>query len=213
MAVVTPKAAGFPVVTLLVAAGGLALMVLPDAAALFVYDRDRVLAGEVWRLATGHAVHFSWSHAGWNLAVFSVVGVWLERRDRARYSWLIALTALVSGLWFLVALPDMARYGGLSGLVSAMVVYLGLTETRQPGPARAIWAIILLLLAAKIGYENLIGQAVFAAPDAIPFQVVPAAHIVGAVIAVILFLASRPPRSVPVTALAAAVAPDGAAAR
>ncbi|MBE9556287.1 MAG: rhombosortase [Proteobacteria bacterium] len=184
MAVVAPKAAGFPVVTLLVAAGGLALMLLPDIAHMLVYDRERVLAGEVWRLATGHAVHFSWSHAAWNLTVFSVVGVWLERRDGARYLWLIAVMALASGLWFLTVLPDMARYGGLSGLISAMVVYLALTELRQPGPTRAIWATILLLFVAKLVYELLSGQAIFVAPDAIPFQVAPAAHIVGAVVAI-----------------------------
>lgn len=184
--VAAPKAK-FPAVTALLAAGGLALALLPDATHLLVYDRERVLAGEVWRLVTGHAVHLSWTHAGYNLALFSVAGAWLERRDRARYLWLIALTALAGGLWFLTALPDMARYGGLSGVVSAMVVYLSLTQMRQPGPARALWATILLLFAAKLTYELLTRQPLFAAPDAIPFTVVPAAHIVGAVVSLMLF--------------------------
>lgn len=191
MAAVASDRAGFPVVTLLVAAGGLALTLLPDAAHWLVYDRERVLGGEIWRLVTGHAVHFSWSHAAYNLVMFAVAGVWLERRNRPLYGWLIGLTALVSSLWFLIAQPEMARYGGLSGVVSAMVVYLGLTEMRQPGPARAIWAAILLLFLAKVGYELLIGQALFAAPDTIPFQVVPAAHIVGALTAAVLFHGSR----------------------
>lgn len=191
MAVVATSKAGFPVVTLLVAAGGLALTLSPDAAHWLVYDRQRVLAGEIWRLVTGHAVHFSWSHAAYNLVMFSVAGVWLERRNRPLYGWLIGLTALASGLWFLVFMPDMARYGGLSGVVSAMVVYLALTEMRQPGPARALWVAILLLFAAKVGYEILIGQTLFAAPDTIPFQVVPAAHIVGALTAAVLFHGSR----------------------
>lgn len=181
--------AGFPAVTLLVAAGGLALTLLPDTTHLLIYDRERVLAGEVWRLATGHAVHLSWTHAAWNLMAFSVVGAWLERRYRVPYLWLIALTPLVCGPYFLIALPDMARYGGLSGLVSAGVVYLGLTEMRQPGPVRAIWATILLLFAAKVGYELQIGQPLFAASDATSFTVAPAAHIVGAAVAVMLFLA------------------------
>ena len=56
MAVAAPKAgfpavaatkAGFPAVTALVVAVGLALALLPDAAALLAYDRERVLAGEV----------------------------------------------------------------------------------------------------------------------------------------------------------------------
>ena len=145
---------------------------------------------------TGHAVHFSWTHAGYNLALFSVAGVWLEGRDRARYLWLIALTALAGSLYFLVALPDMARYAGLSGVVSALVVYLSLTGMRQGGPDRALWAAALLLLAAKIGNELLTGQTLFATPTAIPFEVVPAAHIIGAAVAVVMFISPqqrRPP--------------------
>lgn len=188
MAAAPDRKAGFPAVTVLAAAAGLALALLPDAAALLVYDRDRVLNGDIWRLATGHAVHFSWSHAAWNLALFSVAGGWLERRDRARYLWLLALTVLASGLYFLIGLPEMARYGGLSGLISAVVVSLCLTGMRNGGPARAIWAAILLLFVAKVGYEILVGQVLFAAPGATPFQVAPAAHIIGAAAATTLYL-------------------------
>jgi rhomboid family GlyGly-CTERM serine protease len=171
---------------------GLALALLPEAADVLAYDRERILAGEVWRLATGHAVHFSWTHAGYNLALFSVAGAWLERRDRALCAWLIVLTALASSLYFLVALPDMARYAGLSGVVSAMVVHLGLTQMRQPGPARDLWATILLLLAAKVAHEILIGKPLFATQDATLFQVAPAAHIIGAVVAVLPLMAVFP---------------------
>ena len=185
------RKAVFPAVTALMAAGGLVLAMLPDAAALLVYDRERVLAGEIWRLITGHAVHLSWTHAGWNLILFAVAGAWLERRDRARYLWLIALTALASSLWFLIFMPDMARYAGLSGVVSAMAVYLCLQELRRDGPVRLVWATILLLFAAKIGYEILIGQAIFATPGATSFEVAPAAHIIGAVVAVVVFFVPR----------------------
>lgn len=177
--------ARFPVVTVAVAAGSLALFLLPGAADLFVYDRARVLDGEIWRLVTGHAVHFSPSHAGWNIALFAVAGAWLERAHRARYLWLIGVTVLASSLWFLAAMPEMTRYGGLSGVVSAMVVFLSLSEMRRGGFARAIWVTILLLFAAKIGYEIVIGAALFAAPGATPFQVAPAAHIIGAAVAVV----------------------------
>ncbi|MDH5558424.1 MAG: rhombosortase [Alphaproteobacteria bacterium] len=189
MAAVVSDRAGFPVVTLLVAAGGLALMALPGLSHWLVYDREHVLAGEVWRLVTGHAVHFSWSHAGWNLALFSLAGVWLERHARVPYLWLISCTALAGGLCFLVFMPDMARYGGLSGVVSAMVVYLALIEMRQPGPTRMLWGAILLLFAAKVGYELLVGRALFAAPGATPFEVAPVAHIIGAAVAAALFFA------------------------
>ena len=184
MAVAAPNTnAGFPVITVLVAAGSLALFLLPDVAHWLIYDRNRVLAGEVWRLVTGHAVHLSMSHALYNIVLFSVAGIWLERRNGLRYAWLIGLTALVGSLYFLIFMPEMAFYGGLSGVISAAVVYLCLQEMRQGGFARAVWATILLLFLAKVGYEILIGQTVFATPDATPFEVVPAIHIIGAVVA------------------------------
>ncbi|MCK5274681.1 MAG: rhombosortase [Alphaproteobacteria bacterium] len=175
--------AGFPVITVLVAAGSLALFLLPDVAHWLIYDRNRVLAGEAWRLITGHAVHFSKSHALYNVVLFSVAGISLERRNGLRFAWLIGLTALVGSLYFLIFMPEMARYGGLSGVASAAVVYLCLQEMRQGGFVRAVWATILLLFLAKVGYEILIGQTVFATPDATPFEVVPTIHIIGAVVA------------------------------
>jgi rhomboid family GlyGly-CTERM serine protease len=171
----------------MVAVGSLLLFFLTDSARLFVYDRDRVLAGEFWRLITGHAVHFSWSHLGYNLALFAVTGWWLEYRDRLQFVWLLTLTVLVSGLYFLVIMPDMAIYGGLSGLVSATVVYLSLCEIRYNRDTRLIWALILLLFAGKVGFELFTGDAVFVSPDITPFRVVPAVHIIGGLVAVMLF--------------------------
>lgn len=197
------RKAAFPVITVVVVTGSLAVFLLPDAAHWFIYDRDRVLEGQVWRLVTAHAVHFSQSHAAYNLVLVSVVGAWLEQRNRPRYAVLIGLTAVASGLYFLIFMPGMARYGGLSGVVSAAVVYLSLREIRHGRFARAIWVTVLLLFAAKVCYETLIGQAIFTATDAIPFEVVPSAHVIGAVVAIALscspvkpFPRSRPCRVV-----------------
>jgi len=177
----------FPVITVLVVAGSLAVFLLPDAAPWFVFDRERVLAGQAWRLVTGHAVHFSTSHALFNIFMFTVVGSWLERRNRPRYVWLIGLTTLAGSLYFMAFMPQMARYGGLSGLVSAAIVYLCLREMRQGGFGGMVWVGILLLFAAKVCYEITVGQGVFASPSAIPFEVVPAVHITGAIVAVCQF--------------------------
>lgn len=180
-----------PAVTIVLAAGSLALFMMPGLAELLVYDRERVLSGEVWRLLTGHAVHFSPSHLGFDLLVLTAAGAWLEQRDRRRYLLLLGLAAVASGLVFLAFMPEMARYGGLSGLASAAVVFLSLGEIRRAAPSRPLWVAVLLLFAAKTGYEIAIGRAVFAAPGATPFAVVPAAHLAGAAIAVTLSFAHR----------------------
>ena len=179
-----------PFVTLLVGVGSLLIFLLPDAAHLLVYDRERVLAGEVWRLVSGHAVHFSWSHLGYNLALLMTAGWWLERQGSAGYVLLVALTALVAGLFFICLMPGMVRYGGLSGLVSAIVVYLSL-HGMYYWHARPVWGVMLLLFAAKTGYEILVEESLFAAPGSAPFEVVPAVHIIGALVAVVLFYAFR----------------------
>ena len=149
-----------------------------------------MLTGEIWRLVTGHAVHFSWSHAAYNVALFSVTGGWIEIQNRSQYLWLITLTVLVSGLYFLIMMPDMARYGGLSGLVSAIVVYLSLYGIRYYRHARLIWYAILLLFAVKVSYQIMIRGSIFVSQEIIPFEVVPSVHIAGGLIVAILFYTS-----------------------
>lgn len=187
----TRRSSLFPAATVLVALSSLLLFSLPQGARLFVYDRQLVLAGEIGRLLTGHLVHFSASHLLYNLAVFMVTGCWIERHGRGRFVLLMALTVAACGLYFLVAAPRMTAYGGLSGLVSACVVYLALQEMSHSRRDRALWAAILLLYTAKVAWEFMTGTAIFAAAEATPFRVVPAVHLIGGLCAATLFYATR----------------------
>jgi len=182
---------GSPAITLIVVLGSLAFFLVPELTFWTVYDRVQLLHGDIWRLITGHLVHFSWSHLVFNLGVFAVAGYLLERRHRDAYLWLIILTTLTSSLYFLLFIPDMTRYGGLSGLVSAMVVYLSLSEIRAKVGPYYIWVLILVLFLFKVGYEVFSGDAVFASGGDSDFVVVPAAHIIGAVIAVLIYIYSE----------------------
>ena len=178
-----------PGITLLVVLGSLVFYLIPETTTWVVYDRDQLLHGDIWRLFTGHLVHFSWRHLFFNLGVFAVLGYLLELHyNRGLFLWLIALTALISSLYFLLFIPEMSKYGGLSGLVSAAVVYLSLCEIRTKARFNMIWVVILVLFLAKVGYELFIGEAIFASGDNLDFMVVPSAHIVGAVLAVIIFI-------------------------
>lgn len=177
----------FPVFTFLLVTGSLCLFLLPERAHLFVYDRNRVLTGDIWRLFTGHLVHFSWSHIAYNIVLLAFAGSWLERMNRSQYLWLVTLTVMASSLYFLIMLPDQERYGGLSGLASATVVYLSLYEIRYRRNARLIWYAVLILFAVKVGYEIMLREAIFASPDSIPFEVVPSVHVAGGLIAAIMF--------------------------
>jgi hypothetical protein len=140
---------GAIVVTAIAAEAGVPLLAAPLAEAL---DWQPALGlHEPWRLWTAAWVHWSGAHLGVNLAGVAVVGAvgWRARAGTATAAaWFVAwpltqalMAAVGAGL--LVAMP---HYGGLSGVLHAGVVVLGLAlawprtvvRTRQrPGAGRA----------------------------------------------------------------------------
>jgi rhomboid family GlyGly-CTERM serine protease len=125
----------------------------PGLAALLVYDRSAILGGELWRLVTGHWVHFSASHLACDAVVFGVSGWLIESRGYRFFPALCAVAASAIGLAMLAALPDMAQYGGLSGVAMASTVYLALHGRREAAPWRWIFAGILALSIGKLLYD------------------------------------------------------------
>ncbi len=131
----------------------LALLYLLAGAApeALVFSRERVLAGEYWRLVSGHLVHSGPAHLGWNLAALLVVGSLLEQRIGARW-WaaLAAGMAAIDGL--LLCWPALDAYCGLSGVLNTLLAVLLLDHLREP-VARP-WALATLLgMTVKIGVE------------------------------------------------------------
>ena len=123
---------------------------LPATHGALLYDRDAILRGELWRLWTGHWVHFSASHLGWNLVVLLAAGILLERERPGRLLHYTLLTAPLTGAAFLILTPTMHTYGGLSGLATGVVTLLALVRiTDEPGE-RLRWVAVLGLLFAKI---------------------------------------------------------------
>lgn len=107
----------------IVALSGFAVAWPPLRAAL-VYQRDAIAQGEVWRVWTGHMVHFGWPHYLADGALFSVIGWFFERDHRGfgRLSLLVLPVAVSAALfWFD---PGMRIYGGLSGLNVGLLVFL-----------------------------------------------------------------------------------------
>jgi rhomboid family GlyGly-CTERM serine protease len=159
------------VVALLVAAA-------PAAQEALRFDRADILAGEAWRLGTGSFVHFGGSHLAWNLAVVLVAGAWAEAVAPARVRLFWVSAPWVVGAVLLAGDPALARFGGLSGLATGLVVLLALGWLRGAGPARWAGAALLVLAAAKVGAEaaGFAGFARFADPT---IRGVPLAHVAG----------------------------------
>ena len=165
-------------------------------------DRTALEAGEVWRLWSGHWVHFSASHLLWNLAVLLAAGAWLERvRPGLLLRHTLVAAPLIS-LAILAAEPGLQTYGGLSGLATGVVVLLGLHQLRTPGTPRALWIGVLALVALKSASDFASPTAWFAHYAAPGIRTSSTAHAAGALVALVHFGASHlRPGQLPVTQL------------
>lgn len=163
------------------------------------YDRAAVLAGEVWRLVTGHLVHADAMHLGWNLLGVLIVG-YLFARDYTWPQWLLVLgtSTVAINLGFLLLERDLGWYVGFSGVLHGCMA-AGLVAWLRGRRDAATW-IVAALFAAKLGWEQAIGPLPFTAAS-LSLPVVYEAHSYGAVgglLAGLALAARRPPRPAPV---------------
>lgn len=153
---------------------------VPALAAPLLYQRREIFAGEFWRVATGHFVHFGASHLAWNALVVLVAGSWVETLapGRVRCYWATAPFAIGGAL--LALDPALAAYGGLSGVGTGLVVLLG-TELWRRGGRDRTWAAALFGLTALklLADARGLGGVVHYADETI--RTVPLAHAAGAI--------------------------------
>ena len=160
------------------------LAIVPGSGEALEYDRARVAAGELWRLATAQAVHWTPRMALADLGTLLLLGAWLERNGERRRM----LLATLLGAGFAIAgvallLPHLALYRGSSASASALFVLTALAVLRHPPRrgSRALALLALSLFAAKLAWEALTGLPLFAAPLPSGVAVVPLAHLLGGV--------------------------------
>lgn len=195
-----PRPAPFPGLTLGLAALAVGLHFMPGAAAALAFERRAVAAGELWRLVTAHWVHWSTDHLLWDVGTFVALGVACERRSRARLAACLLGALPAIGVVVGWGLPHLASYGGLSGLDCALFALLGAEvwrEQRRAGSraASVLAAALGLALALKVGVEWTTGGTVFVANLGPGVSPVPAAHLAGAAVGVLVpwLAASAPP--------------------
>ncbi|MHC4547135.1 MAG: rhombosortase [Planctomycetota bacterium] len=139
------------------------------------YEREAILDGEVWRCLTGHLVHAGWTHLGVNLFVAAVILAVLGRYLRPLAAPLLICLAGVSG-GLLAFAPGIAWYVGLSGVLHGLLgcgaLRAGLRKRQR------IWLAVVLLLAAKVAWEQIRGPH-GGLEDLIGARVVVAAHLAG----------------------------------
>jgi rhomboid family GlyGly-CTERM serine protease len=167
-----------PWLTVAVACAVVVLHLLPSAAAWLQFDRTALAGGELWRLLTGHLVHFGGNHLAWDVAVFVALGFACERQSRTRCVLALAFAAatITPAVWLVQ--PQFTLYRGLSGLDCALFGLLAASLLRYRRPfATALGLIALAGFAAKCLFELTTAQTVFAAGTG--YAPVPLAHLVG----------------------------------
>lgn len=105
---------------------------MPSAAVaeLLEFDRHAILAGEIWRLWTGHLIHYSARHALFDYATALAAGaVVLPVLGWRRLCLDLALAAPLIGIGLLLTAPQCLHYRGASGIAVLLLVLA----------ARALW--------------------------------------------------------------------------
>jgi rhomboid family GlyGly-CTERM serine protease len=175
----------------------LLLFALPAVLLAFAQARqglfllERSASGELWRLWSGHWVHFSASHLGWNLAVILVVGAWLEHLRPGLLLRHALLAAPLLSIALLAFEPNLRVYGGLSGLATGVVVLLALHQLRTPDSVRLLWAGVLALVAVKAFSDTSHASPWLARYEQTGVRTSAFAHAAGAISATLHYLTER----------------------
>jgi rhomboid family GlyGly-CTERM serine protease len=166
----------------------------PGAVPVLRYERSAVLAGEAWRLVTGHLVHADLVHLGWNVLGVLIVA-FLFARDYSWRAWLVILlvSTVTTDLGFLLLEPQLEWYVGFSGVLHGLMA-AGLVAWLRTSRDAITW-LVTGLFAAKLAWEHFAGPLPFTAAS-LELPVVHEAHTYGAIGGVLagLWLTRRTPR-------------------
>jgi membrane associated rhomboid family serine protease len=202
-----PRALAEVALTLLVVASAFWVSVAPGVGAQLEYQRGAAGAELLLRGLSGHLVHVGWGHLGWNLLGFLVLGALCERGGRRGFVWATALSAAAIPLALYLVEPGIARYCGLSGLVSAL---FGILATRAiASHARSGHRALALLTATvaigfawRLGWIWIRGDLWLLESTGFQLTPVPLSHAIGLGIGVLVesIESLRGPRSNPALA-------------
>ncbi len=85
----------FPYLSVIMTAFAVFLFSFNDAGSSLQYDRTAIASGELWRIITGHWVHWSFDHFLWCVITFVTLGAICERQSRAGFILSVTLSATI----------------------------------------------------------------------------------------------------------------------
>jgi rhomboid family GlyGly-CTERM serine protease len=175
---------GWPILSLALGLPALAISLRPGVALSVLGWAPALAWEEPWRWWSAAWVHLSPRHLMANLAgllLVALLGLAVRAGWRAAAAWALAWP-LTHGL--LLMQPELARYGGLSGVLHAGVAVAALQLWRQAGPGEAGRGArrLALALGAGLGVKLLMEAPWAGAVQAVAgwdIPVAPGAHLAG----------------------------------
>jgi rhomboid family GlyGly-CTERM serine protease len=167
------------------AVGGICLLLAcacESEAGMLAWERAGLQNGELWRLWTGHLVHFSVSQALADTLALVAMGLYAEPLvGSRRFALILACAADLLSLGMMVLAPGLGEYRGVSALATLAAVLAGVLAWRRHPESRPVLGCAALALAAKTLWEMGAHTAAFTdLPDgvAVAWQ----AHLLGALL-------------------------------
>ena len=162
-----------------------------------LYDRAAIIQGEWWRVWTGHLVHFGWPHFTADTGLFLILGYMLVGQPVRRFLVILfLLPAVISAAVYFFA-PTMSRYGGLSAVDLALLLFVA-GQGWQHNWKDWFWPAVLCIYVGEIIFESTLshgqggGMIRFDDPQ---IHVATSAHIAAAGCAVLMLAAGLGKRS------------------
>jgi len=137
------------------AAIAIALEFSPSGRSLFIYDRSLVGQGELWRLWTGHLVHFGWAHCAVDTGLFLILS-WLFRQASVLWTSLLLVLPPAISTALYVFDQGMRQYGGLSAVNLGLLAFLA-CQGWQRDWFDWFWPTVLILYVAELCLEQAYG--------------------------------------------------------
>jgi rhomboid family GlyGly-CTERM serine protease len=158
----------------------------PQSSQWFMYDRQLIEAGQVWRLFTAHFVHLSLPHLAGNLMGVALLAYIAGRYlNNALGLALLFWCVLVVGLGLFLYADYLQRYVGLSGVLHGLLLVAPFISRHYS--QRIAWVFLAIIL-IKVIWEQSPLYDDMALHSTIGGRVEANAHLLG-VLAGLLFLA------------------------
>lgn len=133
---------------------------LPSVLYCFIYDKDLILQGQLWRLVTPIFLHFPalgiiFAHLAFNMIWLYMLGDAIERAESSKFLLLlIFVAAIISNI--AQSIMSQTIFGGMSGVVYALLGYLFLQGRLNPHyevsiPNNIAYFLIIYMLIAASG--------------------------------------------------------------